>query len=286
MTEKEDSCDDVLTNFINWFKSIAEVKQYDPMTCEITLPIRDPSNDLIRVLIRQLDTGKIILSDMGLSFGYLHLNGINPGVKRQAQLNRLLTKQLGLKISGDEIVKLVNNPQELNLAILNIADGVRNIKSYKNIKKSMTVFTSTFTSEVNTTFHKWGLRPLINQNFISANDKMHKVDFVFETGINLDSISAPGKSVATSRLDRELLKAVDFKSTYREIESPEKQLVVVLDDRTDVDTWDQWRISLLNSVEAITLFWNDNRYELGELLGVKVETIDKELTDSEIEGLL
>ncbi len=286
MTEKDESCDDVLTDFINWFKSIAEVKQYDPMTCEITLPMRDPSNDLIRVLIKQLDTGKIILSDMGLSFGYLHLNGINPGIKRQAQLNRLLTKQLGLKISGDEIVKLVSNPQELNLAILNIADGIRSIKSYKNIKKSMTVFNSTFTSEVNTTFHKWGLQPLINQNFISANKKMHRVDFVFDSGISLDTISAHGKSVATSRLDRELLKAVDFKSTFREVERPEKQLVVVLDDRVDMDYWDPWRISLLNSVEAMTLYWNDNRYELGELLGVKVDTIDKELTDSEIEELL
>ena len=253
-----DVCQKLIDSYTTAIVEGTKITEVSPSLFYLTLPFNRPDGEFIEIEITTQQDGRLRLSDMGDSLGYLHINGLTTSraildtVRGFAQQDGLSFERYELAVSvrpEDDIGKWLHS---LTQTIIRVTDLIQKRRPSERLR---------FNTEVEA--YLIGNRIVYDGEYsVSGERESHKISFHVNNNKRalIQPMSAGTQAAAHSLAERWAYRFADI------LERDESwQPIVVLDDRGAKDAhWTPETIAPLKGY-ADTIQWSEN-YRLAETL--------------------
>jgi hypothetical protein len=246
----ESTCRQAIESYLTNLRSETQVSRVEGDRCYIVTPFMRPDGDFIEVEL-QPRSGRVLISDMGDTLGYLHVNGLAVTASIVVSA-RKISKNLGVSFHGYEL-EILCEPNtiggNLNLlvqAIVSVSNLIHKKRPYEPLR---------FETEVEAFLVQ--NRVVYDSDFeVSGANENHHVRF----HVNSDKwalvqpVSAASESGAHAWAERWAYRFGDMKQAQRNWNA-----FAILDDRGNRESyWTDRTIAPLHG-HAEVVPWRDNK---------------------------
>lgn len=220
-------CSEIVSTYIANLEANFSVEAH-PSGCVIVTPFLRPDGDCIEILIEERIDGDLLLTDMGDTLGYLHVNGMLLS-RRLMDDARRISHRFGASINVNEIVLQTEvsginaSLHDLVQASINIAALVEKRRPYANLR---------FEEEVEAVIIAQGRRYDL-QYEVPGTREPHTVRFHIDSGLNMlvQPFSQASEAPARSLAERWNYRFNDILGA-----NPSWTIFALLDDRGERET--------------------------------------------------
>lgn len=163
-----------LKEFFDWFQarySVKELKKAD----EIITPYTNHLNDRIRIYVEYLDSGKIRLSDDGITIDELGMAGIDINAPTRQKILKDILRNFGLSIANDVIFTIANPASQFPQKKINLLQGILQI--YDILFTSKETSYGIFQEEVQDFLFENDFGGTPNPKLVGASGIQHSIDY-------------------------------------------------------------------------------------------------------------
>ncbi len=226
MNSGTDVCQKVITSYM---KSVGEqwnVVESSEDTCYLVSPFSRPDGELIEIEVSVFPDGRIRISDMGDTLGYLHINGLAvsratvDSARRLARRLAVSLERYELEVFALDIEGVGERLHALLQAIINVNDLILRRRPIENLQ---------FDTEVEAFLV--GQRVIYDSDYqVKGETEPHRVRFHVDSTkkILIQPLSAASESAAWSWAERWAYRFGDIKQS-----DPKWNTFAVLDNRGD-----------------------------------------------------
>lgn len=262
--QKQDTCDLLISRYLNSLRSEFSTEPLDDK-CVIITPFRRPDGEMVEIEVRALPDGRIQLSDMGDSLGYLHVNGLTltrnvlEDVRQLSRRYRVLfSRQYELTVEDDPNVPDNENLHSLIQAVLAVTDLVYKRRPLERLRFEDLVEGFLASN-----------RAVYDRDFTVKGERgSHRVYFHINSGKNIliQPLSPASESAAFSWAERWAYRFDDIKRA-----NPDWRAFALLDDRER--RAQVWTERVLNPLwrDATPVYWSNNSTLVDVLGGGQIE---------------
>ena len=239
-------CEEVIGNYLSQLRVGFESSPSED-GCFLSTPFTRPDGEGIEIELQVLPGGRISMSDMGDTLGYLYVNGLTlsrPLITAARQISKshgvsLQSNHLNVQVDPDSIG---NGLHGLIQAMLSVTDLIQKRRPTSRVR---------FDDEVESMIIHSGVVYDVGFKVRGVRER-HTVKFHVNSGKNLliHPVSAAQQAIARSWAERLAYRFSDIL-----MESPQWKPVAVLDDRnTRAAIWDS---NAITPVQEYVIYWSD-----------------------------
>ena len=221
----------------------------------LATPFVRPDGEGIEIELRSLPNGRISITDMGDTLGYLYVNGLTLS-KAVVTSARQIAKTYGISLQRNQLGVQVE-PENIGVAIndmiqvtLSVSDLIQKRRPISNVR---------FADQVESLILHSGVTYDV-EFVVTGNREQHTIKFHVNSGRNLliQPLSAPNEAIARGWAERWAYRFSDLLG-----QDSDWRPVVVLDDRSARSA--AWSGPALTPVREYTITWS-NRDHLESML--------------------
>ena len=267
--EWKDLVDDIFFNL----RIGTEIISHNENFCEIFLPFKSPSNDKISLCIKK-ENDSYVITDLGASFNYLFIFGVNIKNEKIQLLINQLKNVFNIQLVEEELLLTCHSSEELSDGFLSMVQAITEVMNHRILSKRISKRGNFVNKSLIVNLFK-DEEVKYEENFVISTSVTEYV-FDFRIGGNglIDILGANSKRSASNKLKNYLGKVSNLKKELKD------KLILILDDSVKKNIYQKhdlgfttglWDINWVDTIRKNGVeicFWTADKSKIDEFIKV------------------